>query len=212
MPATDRVNLMCANVLAAVAWPYANGPRHIGHVSGFGVPSDVFARYMRMSGHRVLMVSGSDCHGTAISVKADQEGVTAQECAEKYHRIIAAGLQGLGLSYDLYTSTLTDDHADVTQEIFTRLHENGYVVKRSEMGAFEPSTGRTLPDRYIEGTCPVCGYDDARGDQCDNCGRQLDPADLIDQIKDHRGRSRVSRDRALLSRPSCPGRVVGVVD
>ena len=171
---------MCANVLAAVAWPYANGPRHIGHVSGFGVPSDVFARYMRMSGHRVLMVSGSDCHGTAISVKADQEGVTAQECAEKYHRIIAAGLQGLGLSYDLYTSTLTDNHADVTQEIFTRLHENGYVVKRSEMGAFEPSTGRTLPDRYIEGTCPVCGYDDARGDQCDNCGRQLDPADLID--------------------------------
>ena len=170
---------MCANILAAVAWPYANGPRHIGHVSGFGVPSDVFARYMRMSGHRVLMVSGSDCHGTAISVKADQEGLTAQECAEKYHRVIAADLQGLGLSYDLYTSTMTDNHAHVTQEIFTRLHENGYVVKKSEMGAFEPSTGRTLPDRYIEGTCPVCGYDDARGDQCDNCGRQLDPADLI---------------------------------
>ena len=147
---------MCANVLAAVAWPYANGPRHIGHVSGFGVPSDVFARYMRMSGHRVLMVSGSDCHGTAISVKADQEGVTAQECAEKYHRIIAAGLQGLGLSYDLYTSTLTDNHADVTQEIFTRLHENGYVVKRSEMGAFEPSTRPTLstPDQRPQGPLP----------------------------------------------------------
>ncbi|MCO6677841.1 methionine--tRNA ligase [Cutibacterium avidum] len=170
---------MCANILAAVAWPYANGPRHIGHVSGFGVPSDVFARYMRMSGHRVLMVSGSDCHGTAISVKADQEGLTAQECAEKYHRIIASDLQGLGLSYDLYTSTMTDNHAHVTQEIFTRLHENGYVVKKTEMGAFEPSTGRTLPDRYIEGTCPICGYDDARGDQCDDCGRQLDPADLL---------------------------------
>lgn len=170
---------MCANILAAVAWPYANGPRHIGHVSGFGVPSDVFARFMRMSGHTVLMVSGSDCHGTAISVKADQEGLSARECAEKYHRVIAEDLQGLGLSYDLYTSTMTANHAHVTQEIFTRLHENGYLVRRSEMGAFEPSTGRTLPDRYIEGTCPHCGYDDARGDQCDNCGRQLDPADLL---------------------------------
>lgn len=171
---------MCANILAAVAWPYANGPRHIGHVSGFGVPSDVFARYMRMSGHRVLMVSGSDCHGTAISVKADQEGLTAQECAEKYHRVIAEDLQGLGLSYDLYTHTMTDNHAQVVQEVFRTLYRNGYLVKKAEMGAFEPSTGRTLPDRYIEGTCPHCGYDDARGDQCDNCGRQLDPADLID--------------------------------
>ena len=170
---------MCANILAAVAWPYANGPRHIGHVSGFGVPSDVFARFMRMSGHNVLMVSGSDCHGTAISVKADQEGLTAQECAEKYHRIIAEDLQGLGLSYDLYTHTMTDNHAQVVQEVFRTLYRNGYLVKKAEMGAFEPATGRTLPDRYIEGTCPHCGYDDARGDQCDNCGRQLDPADLI---------------------------------
>ncbi|WP_257477194.1 methionine--tRNA ligase [Acidipropionibacterium jensenii] len=170
---------MCANILAAVAWPYANGPRHIGHVSGFGVPSDVFARFMRMSGHNVLMVSGSDCHGTAISVKADQEGLTAQECAEKYHRIIAEDLQGLGLSYDLYTHTMTDNHAQVVQEVFRTLYRNGYLVKKAEMGAFEPATGRTLPDRYIEGTCPHCGYDDARGDQCDNCGRQLDATDLI---------------------------------
>ncbi|WP_027587949.1 methionine--tRNA ligase [Acidipropionibacterium thoenii] len=170
---------MCANILAAVAWPYANGPRHIGHVSGFGVPSDVFARFMRMSGHRVLMVSGSDCHGTAISVKADQEGLTAQQCAEKYHRVIANDLQGLGLSYDLYTHTMTDNHAEVVQEIFRTLHTNGYLVKQTELAAFEAGTGRTLPDRYIEGTCPICGYDDARGDQCDNCGRQLDATDLI---------------------------------
>lgn len=180
MPSADKLGSMCANILAAVAWPYANGPRHIGHVSGFGVPSDVFARFMRMSGHRVLMVSGSDCHGTAISVKADQEGLTAQECAEKYHRVIAEDLQGLGLSYDLYTHTMTDNHAHVVQEIFRTLYRNGYLAKKAEMGAFEPSTGRTLPDRYIEGTCPHCGYDDARGDQCDNCGRQLDPADLIE--------------------------------
>jgi methionyl-tRNA synthetase len=133
-----------------------------------------------MSGHRVLMVSGSDCHGTAISVKADQEGLTAQQCAEKYHRVIAGDLQGLGLSYDLYTHTMTDNHAEVVQEIFRTLYRNGYLVKKSELAAFEAGTGRTLPDRYIEGTCPHCGYDDARGDQCDNCGRQLDPGDLIE--------------------------------
>src|SRR5699024_7135068 len=96
---------MCADVLAAVAWPYANGPRHIGHVSGFAVPSDVCSRFMRMSGHTVLTVSGTDEHGTAIQVKAEQEGLTARECADKYHRIIATDLQGLGLSYDLYTRT-----------------------------------------------------------------------------------------------------------
>ncbi len=169
---------MCANILAAVAWPYANGPRHIGHVSGFGVPSDVFARYMRMQGHTVLMVSGTDEHGTAIQVKADQEGLTARETADKYHRVIAEDLQGLGLSYDLYTRTTTDNHRRVVQEVFRTLYDNGYIVKQTQMGAISPSTGRTLPDRYIEGICPICGFDGARGDQCDNCGNQLDPVDL----------------------------------
>ncbi|AQP47706.1 methionine--tRNA ligase [Tessaracoccus aquimaris] len=168
-----------SRILAAVAWPYANGPRHIGHVSGFGVPSDVFARYMRMAGHDVLMVSGSDEHGTAIQVKADAEGLTARETADKYHSRIVADLQGLGLSYDLYTRTTTPNHYHVVQEIFTALYENGYVFAKTQMGAISPSTGRTLPDRFIEGTCPICGYDNARGDQCDNCGNQLDPADLI---------------------------------
>ena len=169
-----------SRVLAAVAWPYANGPRHIGHVSGFGVPSDVFSRYMRMAGHDVLMVSGSDEHGTAIQVKADAEGLTARETADKYHAQIVADLQGLGLSYDLYTRTTTPNHYAVVQEIFTALYNNGYIVAKTQMGAISPSTGRTLPDRFIEGTCPICGYDNARGDQCDNCGNQLDPADLID--------------------------------
>ncbi len=170
---------MCADVLAAVAWPYANGPRHIGHVSGFGVPSDVFSRFKRMTGHNVLMVSGTDEHGTAIQVKAEQEGLTARESADKYHRIIATDLQGLGLSYDLYTRTTTPNHYAVVQEVFTALHDNGYIVAQTQMGALSPSTGRTLPDRFIEGTCPICGFDGARGDQCDNCGNQLDPADLI---------------------------------
>ena len=169
---------MCANVLAAVAWPYANGPRHIGHVSGFGVPSDVFSRFMRMSGHNVLMVSGTDEHGTAIQVKADQEGLTARETADKYHRIIAEDLAGLGLSYDLYTRTTTPNHYAVVQEVFSSLHRNGYVVAKTQLGAISPSTGRTLADRYIEGICPICGFDGARGDQCDSCGNQLDPADL----------------------------------
>ncbi|QFZ16638.1 methionine--tRNA ligase [Saccharothrix syringae] len=169
---------MSASVLTAVAWPYANGPRHIGHVSGFGVPSDVFSRFMRMSGHRVLMVSGSDEHGTPISVQAEKEGLTTRQLVDKYHRVITEDLHGLGLSYDLFTRTTTGNHYHVVQELFLALWRNGYVVPRTEMGAISPSTGRTLPDRYIEGTCPICGYDGARGDQCDNCGNQLDPADL----------------------------------
>jgi methionyl-tRNA synthetase len=167
------------HILAAAAWPYANGPRHIGHVSGFGLPCDMFARYQRMAGNRVLMVSGTDEHGTPIQVQADAEGVTARQLADRYNRVIAEDLTGLGMSYDLFTRTTTRNHYAVVQEIFTGLYDNGYIFPRATMGAISPSTGRTLPDRYIEGTCPICGYDGARGDQCDNCGNQLDPADLI---------------------------------
>jgi len=166
------------NVLSAVAWPYANGPRHIGHVSGFGVPSDVFSRYSRMAGHDVLMVSGTDEHGTPILVQAEQEGVSPRELADRYNRVIVEDLQGLGLSYDLFTRTTTRNHYAVAQELFKVVHRNGYLVPRTTQGAISPSTGRTLPDRYIEGTCPICGYDGARGDQCDNCGNQLDAIDL----------------------------------
>jgi methionyl-tRNA synthetase len=170
---------MSRHILAAVAWPYANGPRHIGHVAGFGVPSDVFARYQRLAGNNVLMVSGTDEHGTPILVLADQMGVSPRELADRYNRVIATDLRDLGLSYDLFTRTTTANHYAVTQEIFTTLHRNGYLVERITKGAVSPTTGRTLPDRYIEGTCPICGYDGARGDQCDNCGNQLDPDQLI---------------------------------
>ncbi len=166
-------------VLTAVAWPYANGPRHIGHVSGFGVPSDIFARYQRMAGNDVLMVSGTDEHGTPILVQADAEGVPARALADRYNEVIVRDLAGLGLSYDLFTRTTTRNHYAVVQELFRTVHRNGYFVPQTTMSAVSPSTGRTLPDRYIEGTCPICGYDGARGDQCDNCGNQLDPADLI---------------------------------
>ncbi|KRA38086.1 MULTISPECIES: methionine--tRNA ligase [unclassified Nocardioides] len=167
------------HVLSAVAWPYANGPRHIGHVAGFGVPSDVFSRYQRMAGNEVLMVSGSDEHGTPILIAADEAGVTPQELADKNHRLIIEDLVGLGVSYDLYTRTTTGNHHAVVQELFLGVYENGYFVEQTTYGAISPSTGRTLPDRYIEGTCPICGADGARGDQCDTCGNQLDPHDLI---------------------------------
>ena len=167
-----------SRVLSAVAWPYANGPRHIGHVAGFGVPSDVFSRYMRMAGHDVLMVSGTDEHGTPILIAADEAGVSPQALADENHRVIAEDLAALGISYDLYTRTTTRNHTAVVQEMFTGVYDNGYFIEKTTFGARSPSTGRTLPDRYIEGTCPICGYESARGDQCDNCGNQLDPADL----------------------------------
>jgi methionyl-tRNA synthetase len=173
MSATPR------HILAAPAWPYANGPRHIGHVSGFGLPCDMFSRYQRMAGNKVLMVSGTDEHGTPIQVQADAEGTTPRELADRYNRVIAEDLHGLDMSYDLFTRTTTRNHYAVVQEIFTGLYRNGYIFSKKALGAISPSTGRTLPDRYIEGTCPICGYDSARGDQCDNCGNQLDPVDLI---------------------------------
>ncbi|MFQ1046230.1 class I tRNA ligase family protein, partial [Acinetobacter sp. NIOH-H-8] len=143
------------HILSAVAWPYANGPRHIGHVAGFGVPSDVFSRHMRMAGHDVLMVSGTDEHGTPILVQADKEGVSPQELADRYNRVIVEDLHQLGLSYDLFTRTTTRNHYAVVQEMFRTVHKNGYMVEQTTMGAISPSTGRTLPDRYIEGTCPI---------------------------------------------------------
>src|SRR3954465_10593929 len=167
------------HVLSAVAWPYANGPRHIGHVAGFGVPSDVFSRYMRMAGHDVLMVSGTDEHGTPILVQAEKEGAPPKALAYWSNRVIGEDLHGLGLSYDLFTRTTTRTHYAVAQELFRVVHKNGYMIEKPTVGAISPSTGRTLPDRYIEGTCPICGYDGARGDQCDNCGNQLDPEQLI---------------------------------
>src|SRR6476619_572110 len=162
-----------SHYLAAVAWPYANGPRHIGHVSGFGIPSDVFSLYMRMAGHEVLMISGTDEHGTPILVEAEKEGVSPRELADRYNRVIAEDLVALGLSYDLFTRTTTRNHYAVAQELFRVVHRNGYMIEQTTRGAISPSTGRTLPDRYIEGNCPICGYGQARGDQCANGGNPL---------------------------------------
>jgi methionyl-tRNA synthetase len=167
-------------ILVAPAWPYAAGHRHLGHVAGFGVPSDVFARYHRLAGNDVLMVSGTDEHGTPVMVAADKEGRSYLEVADHYNESFREDFRRLGLSYDLFSRTTTLNHERVVQDLFRTLFEHGAIVEREMLVSFSPVTGHTLPDRYIEGTCPICGYPEARGDQCDNCGNQLDPTDLID--------------------------------
>jgi methionyl-tRNA synthetase len=166
-------------ILVAPAWPYASGPRHLGHVAGLAVPSDIFARYHRLKGNDVLMVSGTDEHGTPVMVAADNEGVSPRELADRYNELIREDLRDLGISYDLFTRTTTGNHHWVTRDVFRALYDHGFVFEQTTQGAFSASTGRTLPDRYIEGTCPICGFPDARGDQCDNCGNPLDPIDLV---------------------------------
>jgi methionyl-tRNA synthetase len=166
-------------ILVAPAWPYASGKRHLGHVVGFAVPADIYARYHRLRGDDVLMVSGTDEHGTPVMVTADREGVSPREIAERYNQLIREDLRDLGISYDTFTRTTTQNHARVTTDFFRTLYEHGCLIEKTTLGAFSPTTGNTLPDRYIEGTCPICGYPEARGDQCDNCGNQLDPTDLI---------------------------------
>jgi methionyl-tRNA synthetase len=144
------------------------------------LPPDIFARYHRLVGNQVLMVSGSDANGTPITVKADELGITPQEVVDRYHPEFLGYWDRLGISFDLFTTTMTENHHRVTQEFFLLLLENGYVVKGKSEQFYDPEAQRFLPDRYVEGTCPHCGYADARGDQCDNCGRTLDPTDLLE--------------------------------
>jgi len=148
-------------------------------VAGFAVPADVLARFERLRGSRVLMASGTDEHGTPITYEADRKGIAPQAFVDQNSAIIVEDLRRLGMTYDIFTRTTTRNHYRVTQGLFLKLYEKGYLVKKTQMGAFDPKSGRTLPDRYIEGKCPICGFPDARGDQCDNCGNQLDPTDLI---------------------------------
>jgi len=149
-------------------------------VVGFAVPADVTARYHRLRGDDVLTVSGTDEHGTPVMVAADRAGVSPRELADRYSALIREDLRDLGITYDCFTRTTTPTHYRVVQDLFRTLYSKGYLVERRTLGAFSAVTGNTLPDRYIEGICPICGYSEARGDQCDNCGNQLDPVDLID--------------------------------
>jgi len=185
---------MSRRILVAVAWPYASGPRHLGHLAGAYLPADVFARYHRLAGNEVLMVSGSDVHGTPITVRADNEGVEPQVVVDRYHTEFLKDWERVGISWDLYTSTGTDNHHAVTQDMFLGLLENGYLAKQISSQLFDPEAKRFLPDRYVEGTCPYCSYPEARGDQCENCGRTLDPTDLINPRSRLTGATPESRD------------------
>ncbi|MEX1134381.1 MAG: methionine--tRNA ligase [Acidimicrobiia bacterium] len=171
---------MSRRILVAVAWPYASGSLHLGHLGGAYLPSDIFARYHRIAGNDVLMVSGSDAHGTPITVRADEEGMTPREVVDKYHAEILGYWEAVGISFDLFTTTMTANHHSVTQDMFLRLLEKGHLVKGTSTQFYDPEADRFLPDRYVEGTCPHCGYTEARGDQCENCGRTLDATDLIE--------------------------------
>jgi methionyl-tRNA synthetase len=170
---------MSERILVAVAWPYADGPLHLGHIAGAYLPADIFARYRRLKGNEVLMVSGSDQHGTPITIKAEEEKKTPGEITAQYHRQFLDSWQKLGISFDLFTTTGTANHAKVAQDIFLALLDKGYIYKATVSQPYCPSCQRFLPDRYIEGTCPYCQFSGSRGDQCDGCGKPLNPADLI---------------------------------
>src|SRR5271169_5468680 len=167
-----------SRIFVGVAWPYANGPFHMGHLAGAYLPGDSFARFHRLRGNEVLMVSGSDMHGTAIAIRADQEGTTPAAVAEKFDALHRRSFERLGFSFDLYTNTRTELHRRTVQEIFLTLLEGGLLTRRTEEAAYCPKDRRFLPDRYLVGICPNCQNPDARGDECDRCGRVLEPRQL----------------------------------
>jgi methionyl-tRNA synthetase len=167
-------------ILIAVAWPYANSPIHVGNLTGSYLPADIFARFQRLSGNHVLMVSGSDAHGTPVTVRADTEGTTPLEVYQHYHAGFLELFQKLGLTYDLFTTTHTENHFKVAQSIFRALKQNDYLYTERQSHWYAPSQKRFLPDRYVEGVCYICGYENARGDQCDQCGNLLEAEQLVD--------------------------------
>src|SRR5450759_483555 len=170
---------MPEKVLVCVAWPYCNGELHIGHVAGAYLPADVYARYNRLRENEVLMVSGSDTHGTPITLRADEEGITPREVVDRYHPRIVEMFRRLGISFDLFTETDTENHWAVTQDFFLTHLDKGYIYRDTMQQLHCLNCGRWLADRYVEGTCPFCGYEGARGDQCDNCGRTYDAIALL---------------------------------
>ena len=168
------------SVFIGGAWPYANGSLHLGHIAAL-LPGDILARYNRLKGNEVLYVSGSDCNGTPISIRADAEGKTVKEIADRYHAEFTDCFSRLGFTYDLYTRTDGDFHHQIVQDVFLKLVENGHIYKKEDEQTYCEHDRRFLPDRFVEGICPHCGSH-ARGDQCDNCSSILDPIDLINQV------------------------------
>ena len=171
---------MPERIFIGVAWPYANGPLHLGHIAGAYLPADIFARYHRMKGNEVLMVSGSDQHGTPVTLRAETKGKSPQDVVARYHQGFLDCWKKLGISFDLFTTTGTQNHARIAQDFFLKLLDKGYIYKNTMPLPYCHNCRRFLPDRYVEGTCPHCHSPRARGDQCDDCGKPLNPADLVD--------------------------------
>jgi methionyl-tRNA synthetase len=166
-------------ILIAIAWPYANAPIHVGNLTGSHLPGDIAARYHRLKGDRVLMVSGTDSHGTPVTMRADAEGKPVEEVYQFFHNQFLDLFQKAGISYDLFTTTHTANHFKVSQSIFLALKENGYLYSETRPQWYSPAARKFLPDRYVEGTCYLCGFEGARSDQCDNCGNVLEPEKLL---------------------------------
>ncbi|MCC8070276.1 MAG: methionine--tRNA ligase [Bacteroidales bacterium] len=166
--------------LITSALPYANGPVHIGHLAGVYVPADIYARFLRMQGKDVLFIGGSDEHGVPITIKAREEGVTPQDIVDRYHTIIKKSMEGLGISFDIYSRTTSKTHHETASEFFRRLYDKGEFVVKSSMQLYDAEAGEFLADRYVMGTCPHCGNPGAYGDQCEACGTSLAATDLID--------------------------------
>jgi methionyl-tRNA synthetase len=185
---------MGEKILVSVAWPYASSKVHVGNISGADLPPDILARYHRLRGNDVLMVSGSDSHGTPVTVKAALEGKPPRQVFQEHHEHFLRCFQDLGLTYDLFTHTDTENHWRVSQDIFARLLEEGYILRKGGEQLYCENDEMFLPDRYVTGTCPLCGALDARGDQCENCGHPLDAAELIDPICSLCGQAPIVRE------------------
>ncbi len=174
-------------VLVAVAWPYVNGDIHVGHLAGYLLPADVFARYSRIKGYDVLMVSGSDCHGTPITVQAEKEKISPKEVVKKYHKKDIELFELYDLDYNLYTKTTTETHKNVVQDLFIDLLNNEYIIKDTMKQYYSPKDDEFLPDRYVEGTCLYCKAAEQRSDQCESCGRWLKEGELINPVSKKTG-------------------------
>ncbi len=177
---------MPEKILIAIAWPYANAEIHVGNITGSHLPGDIVARYHRLKGDDVLMVSGTDSHGTPVTLAADKENKPVEQVYKKYHDSFLELFQQLGIQYDLFTTTHTENHFKVAQSIFLALQQNGFLFTQKSMQWYSPGAGKFLPDRYVEGTCYFCGYEGARSDQCDRCGNVLEPEKLINPTSENR--------------------------
>jgi methionyl-tRNA synthetase len=166
--------------LVTSALPYANGPLHVGHMVGAYLPADVFVRYLKARGHDVVYVCGTDEHGVPITLTAEREGKSPREVVDYWYAHMKETFARFGIGFDNFSRTSTELHAQNTQLFYRKLKESGYVSEAESKQMYSPTEGRFLPDRYVEGTCPVCGYREARGDQCDNCGSWYEAYELIE--------------------------------